>query len=746
MKKLLIILFFLALSLIVRATTYYVATTGSDSNNGSIGSPFLHLHRACEVATVDRDIIHVEAGTFTETEQSILAVGVSIEGHGVSSIIHSHYSTGALISGEAPSTEGTNGNQSISYLYFDGDNLTGDAAIKIGYRSNVLVHHCTIINFYDNAVYFYACYGGEPTIWATGNKIYDNIINNCGPCENGGTLLGSNVSFGGQSGMEIYNNDIYQPDRGPNITGEALSYCRGGWAKGMKIYNNSIIVDPSPGSLWSGVAEFFECKGGMEIYNNTISGTLDFSCNIPGENGSYADYALTDEGGYGFALKIYNNNMLYSVPRNRQESAIDIERNTTGRIEIFNNHFENLYRAIRFSYMPGLPGNSLTKDNVWIYYNTFTDIGIPDDQWGAGDAISIGSAPGDIADNFNIFNNTITAGSITPNGNAGISSWHGGAFTNWTIKNNIIVGFDAAIYFQSVEIDGMVIENNNFYGNDNNSVVYYLGSQANLTVDTPSTTQPPLVSSTDFHLTSSFNGAYIGVTTTDKDGNVIGNPPDMGAYEYGGTPPTEILVTSITVSGAGGATTISVDDGTLQMSVAVLPVNADDKTVTWSVIDGSGTATINSTGLLTALTNGSVTVRAIANDGSGVYGTRVITISNQVVVPLVSSITVSGTGGATTISTNDGTLQMLTSVLPSGANQVVAWSVVSGGTYGSISIGGLLTALGNGSVTVRATATDGSGVYDDQVIVISNQVDTKTVLQYGGSVITSGGSVIVIIR
>jgi hypothetical protein len=114
---------------------------------------------------------------------------------------------------------------------------------------------------------------------------------------------------------------------------------------------------------------------------------------------------------------------------------------------------------------------------------------------------------------------------------------------------------------------------------------------------------------------------------------------------------------------------------------------------------------------------------------------------------LVTSITVSGTGGATTISTNDGTLQMLASVLPVDAtNAVVAWSVVSGGTYGSISIGGLLTALGNGSVTVRATATDGSGVYDDQVIVISNQVDTKTVLQYGGSVITSGGSVIVIIR
>jgi hypothetical protein len=258
MQKVLIVLF-LTISISLSGATYYVATNGSNTNNGSNSSPWKTLAYACSKATTSGDIIHVKAGTYIETTQSLLAVGVSIVGEGISSNIISRYSAGALISGEAPSVQGTNGNQSISYIKLDGDNLTGESAIRIGYRSNVLVHHCTIINFYRSAVYFYACYQGEPATWATGNKIYDNIITNCATCEYGGTLLQSNVNFGGQSGMEIYNNTIYQPNRGANITGEALSYCRGGWAKGMKIYNNSILVDPSPGSLWNGVAEFFEC-------------------------------------------------------------------------------------------------------------------------------------------------------------------------------------------------------------------------------------------------------------------------------------------------------------------------------------------------------------------------------------------------------------------------------------------------------------------------------------------------------
>ena len=72
-----------------------------------------------------------------------------------------------------------------------------------------------------------------------------------------------------------------------------------------------------------------------------------------------------------------------------------------------------------------------------------------------------------------------------------------------------------------------------------------------------------------------------------------------------------------------------------------------NKTVTWSVVNGTGQATINSTGLVTAVSNGTVTARATANDGSGVVGSLVITISGQVIP--VTGITVTGAGGSSVI-------------------------------------------------------------------------------------------------
>jgi uncharacterized protein YjdB len=87
-------------------------------------------------------------------------------------------------------------------------------------------------------------------------------------------------------------------------------------------------------------------------------------------------------------------------------------------------------------------------------------------------------------------------------------------------------------------------------------------------------------------------------------------------------------VETITVTGAGGATAISTFGGTLQMSAAVLPENATDPSVTWSVSDET-IATIDANGLLTSVANGDVTVTATANDGSGVSGDLVVAISNQ---------------------------------------------------------------------------------------------------------------------
>ncbi len=89
------------------------------------------------------------------------------------------------------------------------------------------------------------------------------------------------------------------------------------------------------------------------------------------------------------------------------------------------------------------------------------------------------------------------------------------------------------------------------------------------------------------------------------------------------------LVTSITVNGKNQNSSITRAGGSLQMETYILPSNATNNSVTWSVITGTGSATINNTGIVKAVSDGTVTVRATANDGSGVFGERQITISNQ---------------------------------------------------------------------------------------------------------------------
>ena len=101
--------------------------------------------------------------------------------------------------------------------------------------------------------------------------------------------------------------------------------------------------------------------------------------------------------------------------------------------------------------------------------------------------------------------------------------------------------------------------------------------------------------------------------------------PEYVAAVWGGG--TNVLVSSITVQGFGSATSITTQGGTLQMSAAVLPANATNSTYTWSVKNAN--ATISSTGLLTAVSDGIDTVVATANDGSGIKGIKAITISNQ---------------------------------------------------------------------------------------------------------------------
>jgi len=213
-------------------------------------------------------------------------------------------------------------------------------------------------------------------------------------------------------------------------------------------------------------------------------------------------------------------------------------------------------------------------------------------------------------------------------------------------------------------------------------------------------------------LTPVANGTVI-VTATAKDGSGKVGTATIGISNQ------SIKVTGITVNGAN----ISINGGTATMSADVSPTNATSKIVTWSVENKTGSATIDSsTGILTAISNGDVTVNATAADGSKVVGSTTITLSNQNTIVPVSSIAVSGTNNATSITTDNGTLKMIATVLPtSTTSQAVTWAVSSGTGTATIDADGTLHAVTNGSVTVKATDVDYPKIIGTKSITLSGQ-------------------------
>lgn len=188
-----------------------------------------------------------------------------------------------------------------------------------------------------------------------------------------------------------------------------------------------------------------------------------------------------------------------------------------------------------------------------------------------------------------------------------------------------------------------------------------------------------------------------------------------------------VKVNNIEVNGNSGVSSINSDKGYLQMNAKILPENASNKNIVWSLSSGNDFATISSTGLLAALKNGTVSVKASSTDGSGIFGTKNILINNQIVK--VNSILVTGTNNMNTISTPNGSLQLVASILPNDANnKSVTWSIVEGNTYASLSNNGLLAALKNGIVKVNAKANDGSNVKGEMSITISGQSTKREVI------------------
>lgn len=171
------------------------------------------------------------------------------------------------------------------------------------------------------------------------------------------------------------------------------------------------------------------------------------------------------------------------------------------------------------------------------------------------------------------------------------------------------------------------------------------------------------------------------------------------------------LVESLTIGSKTGTFTVA-SGKKLNLTATAAPAEAANKAVTWAITEGSEYAKISGSGVVTANKNltvpVTVTVQAAAKDGSGVTAQQEITIN-----PLSYGVEIKRPNASenTTLvwdMADRNVIRLSAKVYPLSAEQSVTWKS-SNAKVASIDASGKITCLKAGTVTITATANDGSG-------------------------------------
>jgi hypothetical protein len=538
MKRVLIILL-LILSFTASGTVWHVATTGNDgTGDGTVGTPWLTIAHAISESS-SGDSIYVTAGTYAVTAQMAVGTGISIYGAGATSIISSSSAIQAIFLLESVS-EGTNGAQSISNLRMTGGDEV-DYGIYIIARSNVLVHDCEFYGFEQFAIQNRGGTSGgtgRPVTWATGAKIYNNTITDCGyDVLDGGTLwlvYGGGISITGQSGPEVYDNDI---NNGEGFGWGIRCLNDSGFIKGAAIYDNKIRVnfrDVSGQTSYAFCIELWTGKGGNHVYRNDCNGGIDFS-----------GYGWDDTDGYGFAVDVSDNTIILPVkPTNTEEAGLLFESGCTGGVYFRRNFVKNFSKGLVFS----LRQNSLVQgmDGFYVDYNVFREIGQVSGSM-TGTTLEFNTVPSTgyvlpAINDFRFANNvTHRTGSVVQTYGlncvaTNAATGTGATWTNVVAANNISYNVYTPLKWEDQVVDTVTIVDNYSYNATNNNR-FVDCTVTNNTVEAMATADPLFKSSTNLHLQSTSPCIDTGTdwgNTTDKSGNYLyGTTYDIGAYEWG---------------------------------------------------------------------------------------------------------------------------------------------------------------------------------------------------------------------
>ena len=207
--------------------------------------------------------------------------------------------------------------------------------------------------------------------------------------------------------------------------------------------------------------------------------------------------------------------------------------------------------------------------------------------------------------------------------------------------------------------------------------------------------------------TLEWNSSNAAVATVDQNGKVTAVAQGKATITVKSTDGSnvsatcEITVTKLVSGIAVSPTSLTLAEGETGQLTAIVPDDADNKTVEWSS-NNTAVATVDQDGKVTAVAQGKATITVMATDGSNASATCEITV-----VKLVTSIELNEIA----ITLNEGqSTQLTATVTPATAdNQTLEWST-SNAAVATVDQNGKVTAVAQGKATITVKSTDGSNV------------------------------------
>ena len=287
-----------------QATTYYVSTNGSDSNNGtSESTPFNTINKAATVLINPGDTAYIKNGTYTSDSKIRLRYSgtqaapirlLAYPGHSPVLHFNDDATTYELLEMEILSYQGHM--HPISWIVIEGITFEGGARGIHAYACD----HCT---FRRN--WFKDPYGSGILIWSAIDTVIDrNVISDAGSTEGGAHglyltgsryIITNNLIYGSEKfGIQMNGSMSFNPNRFPTqeysdtkdaiIANNVVAYSKNGsgivvWGAtndNMRIENNIFYENWSAGpATYPNGINCVSCSGstGITIRNNIFYAT-----------------------------------------------------------------------------------------------------------------------------------------------------------------------------------------------------------------------------------------------------------------------------------------------------------------------------------------------------------------------------------------------------------------------------------------------------------------------------------------